>query len=356
MKSGQAVATAKTERGFELKLTVSLVVTLMLLVFASGDRVEAREEYFTPEGQKIPYKMIKDWPRTDFTKYTVPLFDFNPAGPRKDEIPAINNTKFRAITAGDAASRDPVITLAINGEAKAWPISILIWHEIVNDTVGGVPVAVTFSPLTNSSRVFKRIVGGEETRFGTSGLHRHTGQVIYDRATQSWWQQMEAKAVFGASTGATLEVLPARIEGLGSFAARHPGGQVLIPSIAGYRPYGRTPYPRYDSANVAYHYKGAYKGAVPPMTRVIVVDDEAWSLDLIRTRGTLEVNTGAEDIRMRYVAGQNSPFDKPLIAKSRDIGSVVVERLVDGAWVDAVYDVPFAYAWKAFHPHHSIHH
>lgn len=329
------------------------VIALALLVQQPS---AARERRMTPEGQEIPYKMLKDWPRTDFSKYSVPLFDFMPAGPRKDEVPSINNPKLRDLAAADRKSLEPVISLSVGGEARAYPISILLWHEIVNDEVGGVPVAVTFSPLTNSSRVFRREVGGEVTTFGTSGLHRHAGQVLYDRLTQSWWQQILGEAVFGASTGARLEALPARVEGLGQFAARNPQGKVLVPNIGGYRPYGRTPYPRYDSASVAYHYKGAYNGAVPPMTRVIVVGNEAWSLDLIRSRGTLEVSREAEDLRMRYEAGQNSPFDKAVIAKSRDIGSVVVQRRIDGAWRDIPYDVPFAFAFKAFHPGHSIHH
>lgn len=356
MTKGQAKVVKRSADAGSGLWSAILIFALMMFLLFSGGPAQAREEHFTPDGAKIPYKIFKDWPRTDHTKYSVRLYDFKPAGPRKDEIPAINNTKFRDITAQDVGSREPVITLSINGEAKAWPISILIWHEIVNDTVGGVPVGVTFSPLTNSSRVFKRIVDGQVTPFGTSGLQLETGQIFYDKVTQSWWQQIEGKAVYGTSTGTVLEALPARIEGLGAFAARHPDGKMLIPSSGGYRPYGRTPYPRYDSSKVAYHYKGEYKGAVPPMTRLIVVDGEAWSLDLIRSRGILEVQNESGNLRMSYVTGQNSPFDKTVIAKSRDIGSVVVERLVDGAWADAVYDVPFAYAYKAFHPHHSIHH
>lgn len=330
----------------------ALVLSILVLASVASQPSIARERRLTPEGQEIPFKILKDWPRTDFSTYSVPLFEFMPAGPRKDEVPSINNPKFRSVLKEDEASFEPVISISINGEARAYPISILLWHEIVNDEVGGRPIAVTFSPLTNSSRIFHREVSDEVTTFGTSGLLRHSGQVFYDRATQSWWQQILGEAVFGASTGATLEVLPARIEGLGQFASRHPDGQVLVPSIGGYRPYGRTPYPRYDSSHVAYHFKGAYKGAVPPMTRVVTVGDEAWSLDLIRARGTLEV----EDLRMRYEAGQNSPFDEAIIAKSRDIGVVVVERRVDGSWQDVAYDVPFAFAWKAFHPDHSIHH
>ncbi len=333
-----------------------IVLSAVMLTLLVPQISMAREHRMTPEGQEIPFKILKDWPRTDFSKYSAPLFDFMPAGPRKDEIPSINSPKLRDIAAADQASLEPIISISINGEARAYPVAILLWHEIVNDDVGGVPVAVTFSPLTNSSRVFRREVSGEVTTFGTSGLLRHTGQVFYDRLTQSWWQQILGEAVFGTSTGQKLEALPARIEGLGQFAARHPGGTVLVPNIGGYRPYGRTPFPRYDSAAVAYRYKGTYKGAVPPMTRVIVVGDEAWSLDLIRTRGTLEVSSGAGDLRMRYEAGQNSPFDKAVIAKSRDIGSVVVQRRVDGTWSDVAYDVPFAFAWKAFHPDHSIHH
>ena len=209
------------------------ILSVIALTFLVQQTSSARERRMTPEGQEIPFKMLKDWPRTDFSKYSAPLFDFMPAGPRKDEIPSINNPKLRDITAADQASLEPVISISINGEARAYPVAILLWHEIVNDDLGGVPVAVTFSPLTNSSRVFRREVAGQVTTFGTSGLHRHTGQVFYDRLTQSWWQQILGEAVFGASTGQKLEALPARIEGLGQFAARHPDGEVLVPNMGG---------------------------------------------------------------------------------------------------------------------------
>jgi uncharacterized protein DUF3179 len=339
---------APGKRTMRLATGFFLAVALLVPGTVFSQKIGANGE---PEFE-VTRKIRKDWPRTDFTTYDVPLYDFTPAGPRKNEVPPINTPKFRNLVAEDATNLEPVVSVTFNGDARAYPISILLWHEIVNDTVGSVPVAITFSPLTNSTRVFRREVAGQVTTLGTSGLLRSAGQVFFDEQTQSWWQQIIGTAVFGASSGQTIEALPARIESAAAFAARNPGGQVLVPNIKGRRPYGRTPFPRYDSAKVAVHYKGEYKRALPPLTRLVVVDNEAWSLDLVKVQGSIETN----DLRIRYSQGMKSPLDKLVIAKSRDIGFVTVEKREGESWVDAVYDVPFAFAYDAFHPDHPIHH
>ena len=337
-----------------LALTSACVVAIAVSACSDEEPVSQEPgevEAASEDDFKVTRKLRKDWPRTDFTTYSVHLNDFVPAGPRRNEIPPINSPKFRASEPDDKDNLEPVVSVSFNGEAKAYPHSILIWHEVVNDTVGEVPLAVTLSPLTNSTRVFRRVVNGEVTTLGTSGLLRHAGQIFFDDLTESWWQQLTATAVLGTSTGQTIEALPARVEPLASFVARHPDGQILVPNIRGSRPYGRTPYARYDSAKVAVHYKEAYRRPIPPMTRVVVVGEEAWSMDLVAKQGTIETS----DLRIAYHKGMNSPFDNPVIRKGRDIGFVTVEGKQDGVWVDVAHDLPFAFGYHAFHPEHPIH-
>ncbi|MGQ9851612.1 MAG: DUF3179 domain-containing (seleno)protein [Aggregatilineaceae bacterium] len=85
--------------------------------------------------------------------------------------------------------QSPVVAVSVNGSARAYPLAIMTRHEIVNDTLGGVPVAVTFCPLCNSAIVFERTVEGQVLRFGVSGLLRNSDLIMWDDATQSWWQQ-----------------------------------------------------------------------------------------------------------------------------------------------------------------------
>ena len=141
---------------------------------------------------------------------------------------------------------DPVIGLAIGGDARAYPLRILIWHDIVNDTVAGVPVTVTYCPLCNSAIVFDRRVPPHVLDFGTTGKLRNSDLVMYDRQTESWWQQFTGEAIVGALTGTQLKLLPARLESFAEFKARHPAGQLLVPTDPKKRDYGRNPYVGYD--------------------------------------------------------------------------------------------------------------
>ncbi len=319
-------------------------VVSVLLMLASSSAALADEE--------IPRELKKDWPNTDFTTFSIPLNEFISGGPSKDGIPSINRPLFRDLNKQDWSSREPVISIKVGSEARAYPVSILIWHEIVNDVIDGLPVAVTFCPLCNSGIVFVRRVGGKATLFGTTGMLRNSDMVMYDHLTQSWWQQFLGEAVLGSSTGAELKRVPARTEALGKFSARHPDGKVLVPNSPGERPYGRNPYPRYDTGKRPFLYDGTYRGPVPALARVVVVGKQAWSLSLVRKSGPIEEG----NLRIRYEEGQLSPLDAPVIAAGREIGNVIVERRVDGAWVDEIHDIPFAFAFLAFVPDGVIHH
>ena len=292
------------------------------------------------------------WPDTDFSRHSVAFSEILSGGPPKDGIPAIDAPEFVPLAeAGDLAATEPVISVDLNGDARAYPLRILIWHEIVNDTVGGVPISVTYCPLCNSAVVFGRRVDGRVLDFGTTGKLRNSDLVMYDRQTESWWQQFTGTGIVGEMDGKTLEVLPARVESVAAFGDRHPNGLVLIPGNPRLRPYGINPYRGYDTAARPFLYRGEYPEDIAPMTYVVRVGDQAWPLDLIRKRGDLQVG----DLRMRWTPGRNSALDRGVISEGRDIGNLVVQRRRDGEWVDAVHDLTFAFVFHAFVPKGTIH-
>ena len=304
-----------------------------------------------------PADWLREWPQTDFSHSLVAFDEIRSGGPPKDGIPSIDEPRFAPIAEGRAAhaDREPVMSVEIGGEARAYPLSILMWHEIVNDTVGDRPVAVTFCPLCNAGVVVSRVVEGAETTFGTTGKLRHSDLVMYDRATESWWQQFEGRAILGERAGTELEKLPFRLESVAQFAERRPDGRILRPPQPERRDYGRNPYAGYDRAARPMLYRGDYDGPGRALMRVVAVEglDGAWSLPLVRERGVVREG----DVEISWREGQASALDAPSIAEGREVGTVTVRRRgADGAWRDAVHDIPFAFAFRAFRPDAPIHH
>lgn len=290
------------------------------------------------------------WADTDFSKRSIEWNEIMSGGPPKDGIPSIDDPKFQPVAdETEVKPNEPVIGLAINGDARAYPLRILMWHEIVNDTVGGEPVAVTYCPLCNSAVVFERVVKGEVTTFGTTGKLRNSDLVMYDRLTESWWQQFTGKAIVGEVTGTQLEILPARLESLAQFRERHPAGRILVPNNPNFRNYGRNPYAGYDSSARPFLFRGDLPEDINPMVRVVMVRTDKptiVSLDLLREHERVE----AGDVTISWQPGQASALDDSSVAGGRDIGTVTVER--DGA--DVPYDVTFAFVAHAFHPETRI--
>jgi hypothetical protein len=302
-----------------------------------------------------PAEWESEWSRTQFAKTTVPLSEIRSII-GKDRIPAIDQPKFATVGEAEAlglSATEPVISLAIEGRARAYPLRILTWHEIVNDTVGGIPIAVTFCPLCNSAVVFDRRLDGRVLSFGTTGKLRNSDLVMYDRETESWWQQYLGEGLVGALAGKTLKMLPMRVESFARFKQRHGDGEVLVPGDASVRDYGRNPYSRYDSSAKPFLYDGPLPEGVPPLERVVVVEGEAWTFALLKRRRRIV----RDDLVITWEPGQNSALDSAVIADGRDVGNVVVQRRgKDGTLVDAVHDVSFAFAFRAFLPHGLIHH
>lgn len=292
-----------------------------------------------------------EWPRTDFSRSAIDWSDIVSGGPPKDGIPAIDDPKFvDAAEARGLSPVEPVISVEIAGDARAYPLRILIWHEIVNDTVGGRPVAVTWCPLCNSSVVFDRRVDSRTLSFGTTGKLRNSDLIMYDRETESWWQQFVGEAIVGELLGTVLKIVPARVESVERFRERFPHGRILVPPRGSLRPYGRNPYAGYDSSASPFLYRGEYKGELPPLARVVSVEEKAWSLDLLKRKRRIVDG----EIVLTWTPGQASALDAATIDAGQDIGNVVVQRRTAGGFVDVPYDVSFAFAFLAFFPDASI--
>lgn len=316
------------------------VLLLVFSAFLAGQPAYADPDRWRAAGWK-----------TNFDKTTVDLSKIVSGGPPRDGIPSIDAPVFKkASEIDDLGPHDPVIRLEVEGVARAYPLRVLTWHEIVNDTVGSIPVVVTYCPLCNSAVVFdRRLEDGSIPTFGVSGLLRNSDMVMYDRDTDSWWQQFTGEAIVGARAGTRLKMIPSRVEGFVDFARAHPDGDVLVPNDPAMRPYGSNPYVGYDSRNMPYPlYTGDLPAELEPMIRVVVVshgdDIVAVTLSHLREAGRLET----DGIVLSWRSGVNSALDGAQIAEGADVGAVEVIRATDGA--PLVHDVTFAFVVHAFHP------
>lgn len=286
-----------------------------------------------------------EWPRTDFSRSDVPFTEIMSGGVPRDGIPALSNPKFvKARAERRLSDKEPVITLELKGATpRAYPLRYMTWHEIVNDSVGGRPVAVTFCPLCNSGITFDRRLQGRVLDFGVTGKLRNSDMVMYDRQTESWWQQAVGLGIVGEYTGQSLRQLPSWMESWEKFRARNPEGLVMDQPGAG-RAYGRNPYAGYDSSTRPFLYRGEMPPhGIKPLARVVKVGTRAWPLDRLRA----ETRITEAGVTLSWEAGQVSALDSAEIASGRQIGDV---RVRDAAGRDLPHDVMFAFAFHAFHP------
>ena len=284
---------------------------------------------------------------TDFTQATVDLGEIMDGGPRRDGIPPIDSPTFIPVSEADHLNPlDPVMSFTHNGETRAYPLRVMTFHEIVNDVVGGEPVAVTYCPLCNAAIVFDRNVGGEILDFGTTGKLRKSDLVMYDRQTDSWWQQFSGESIAGSYAGTELTMLPSQLLSFERFAEAHPDAVVLQDPTRFRRPYGMNPYRGYDTLAEPFLYNGPFPDGIAPLQRVVLVRHDS---------GTFAVSTAklAEDgvfeeagIEVSFEAGQASALDTQVIAQGRDVGNITVT--MDGEPV--VHDVTFAFVVHAFEP------
>jgi hypothetical protein len=300
---------------------------------ARGDAADTAE---------VPFD-TSEW-QTDFSNHSVPLEEFVGGGPPKDGIPSIDDPRFVSVPEADGFldAREPAAVVEVEGEVRAYPLQILTWHEIVNDEIAGEPVAVTYCPLCNSTVAFRRELDGEPVEFGTTGMVRNSDLVMYDRETESWWQQITAEAVVGELTGERLEVLPSQILAWEEVQRLHPEAGVLSRDTGFERDYGRNPYASYDRNpdSQPFLFEGEPDRSLPPKERVAAIktgSDSAVVYPFPRLAEEAPINdeVDGEPVVVLFDPEVSSALDTSVISEGRDVGAAAVfERRVEGRTLD----------------------
>ncbi len=320
----------------KILLTILFIFTFQNLALAQAERWSA-----------------ENW-KTDFSKTTIDLSEIIDVI-RADAIPAIDNPTFKpAADESSIAGNEPVIAFTHNNISRAYPLRYMMWHEIVNDIVGGLPVTITYCPLCNSSIVFERTIDGKIVTFGTTGKLRHSDLIMYDRGEQNWWQQINGEAIVGARSGEKLKALPSFLISFDIFKQRYPDGEVLLPDPSRAAVAGQNPYINYDSTEFPFMFKGDLPTDIEPMMRIALVQKQekvptsiAVSLSFLQDNSPYRVG----DLEFHWQAGQSSALDKETISKGKDVGSIEVYQIDEnGKAQPIIYMVTFAFAGRAFIP------
>ncbi len=302
------------------------------------DRTKSKVTILTEDDRPGGLRAVTGSWQTNWNRHTIDYGELLSGGPPRDGIPSLDNPQFVEPIQAEAwlAGNEPVIALEIDGDARAYPLQILTWHEIVNDTVGQVPVAVTFCPLCNSAITFDRRFNDEVFEFGTSGLLRHSDLVMYDRTTETLWQQFTGEGIVGELAGERLAFIPSSLVSFADFKAAHPEGLVLSRETGFNRRYGENPYVGYDTiGSNPFLFSGPADGRLAAMERVVTVSlagvDVAYPLSLLADAGVINDTQAGLELALFHQPGTSSALGSRVIAEAEDVGatSVFARKLDD---------------------------
>lgn len=270
----------------------------------------------------------------------IPVREILKGGPERDGIPALDHPK-SAGAQYDWPDDEWVIGVSSGGETRAYPISILLWHELVNDTLGGRPLLISYCPLCGTALVFDRRVGeGMVARsFGVSGLLYRSDLLMYDRETESLWSQIGAEAITGPSRGERLTLVRSRMTTWARWRALHPETQVLTRDTGHRREYGTSPYAGYkESEKLMFPatFDRRYHPKMPTLgLRIPNGAARAYpAIEVIRAGGGVEERFAGFAVRVVYDE-QTRLFE---------VSAPEPVEVVQGYW----------FAWAAFHPDTSV--
>lgn len=357
---------------------------------------------FQAEAQEfIPGKFDPRW-KTDTTKSTVDLREFKPLMPR-DGFEVFNNPDF--ILKEEAYNYyfrfEPVIAVEIDGEARAYPLNVLTFHEIANDEIKGVPISVTYCPLCNAGIVYdRRFKLGNKAYifdFAVSGMLRKSDMVMWDKQTETWWQQLTGEGLVGELSGEQLDFFPSMIISVEEFFESHPDGKIMLSHLKDYygSRYGSNPYNNYDSIGNqgSKFFDGDIDDRLPAMERIVDIENggeyKIYPFKEIRKKKVINDDFKGKKIVIFYAGKTVSVLDEKDIEDSQHVGTVTVfSSVVDrkqltfdhkkGMYIDntgskwditgkcvegsnkgkqlvtEVHSNHFAFAWLAFHPESEI--
>lgn len=284
--------------------------------------------------------MAEIW-ETDFSNSIIDLEELIvgiPISDPRDAIPPIDNPRFEPVSASDwIEDQEPGVLIEIEGDARFYPLSVMTRHEIVNDEVGGIPVAVTYCPLCNTALVFDRRFEGETLRLGVSGLLRNSDLVMWDDVTQTLWQQVTGEAIVGEHAGKSLTPLASAIVRWADFRDSHPDGQALSSNQLFGLVYGSNPYEFYSSRDRPYNFlRGEIDDRFPALERVVGISangiDKAYPFSLISEVRVVHDNLAGQEVVVFWGASDTADaLDSGLIADAIGIGTgIVYNPVVDG--------------------------
>ncbi len=373
------------------------------------------------ETVSVSTSLTTTWPNTDFCQHKYPYSEFLSGGVRRDGIPPVYPqgyiypdtiysyggstplfyVSYQSIEEGNAwlADQSPVLSVEINGDARAFALGALTRHEIANTTIGGVPVAVTFCPLCNTGIVFERVVDGQEHHFGVSGFLRNSDLVMWDHETESWWQQATGEGVVGDMTGAQLTFVTSSMVSWGDFKAAFPDGQIFVPLLSGSNEprtsYDNNPYVGYDSSEQPFLFRSEVDNRLHATERVLGYENGetfiAYPFSALEEVVVVNDEIDSELLVVFWQPGATSALDRSSISGSREVGSatlfspvledgtvltfyaegtVIKDQLTDSTWnifgeaidgelagtqlVQNRSIIHFWFAWSAFHPETEI--
>jgi len=320
-------------------------IFLSILVFGTFSLM-AQSNISTIDDRSSKLKRVTAYWNTNWKKHNVPYDELLSGGPPRDGIPPIDNPEF--VDVNDAKSwikdNEPVVFVKVNNEVKAYPIQILIWHEIVNDTLGKKEISVTFCPLCNSTIVFDRNLDGKLYDFGTSGLLRNSDLVMWDRQSETLWQQFTGEAIIGELTGKKLTMLPSSMISFKDYYTAYPKGKVLSKETGHYRAYGNNPYVGYDDINNSpFLYNDPIDKRLKPMQRVVTISGhtsaKAYTYTILKNKKVVNDTFDGKDIVVFHKSGTSSALDGRNISASRDVGTTAVfSTKLGGTILEFVYD------------------
>ena len=294
--------------------------------------------------ENVPSALRGDRRDPSFPDALIDLDRILSGGPPPDGIPSLDDPTFQtASTVGWLGAEEAVIALEINGKARAYPVQVMTWHEIVNDTIGDIPVTVAYCPLCNSALAYDRRLGDRILDFGTSGELFNSSLVMYDRQTESLWTHFDGQAVVGHLSGERLTTFSIQTVSWERWVEANPDGLVLSRITGFSRDYGRNPYRGYDNPDDRpFLYDGDYDARLEPKDRVIAVRDPdqpavVLKLEDVFSSGTVAFEAHGRSLIAVVEPGLGSPLDSDQVAQGRDQGSsAVFVAELDGSPVDLV--------------------
>ena len=271
-------------------------------------------------------------------KYIVHPSKILSGGPPKDGIPSIDDPEFVSVDEADVWIEDNELVLALvyKGVKRVYPLQILVWHEIVNDVIEGDPVLVTYCPLCGSGIAYEATIDGKGVEFGTTGKLYNSNLVMYDRKTDTYWTQIDGKAIIGELTGSELKAISIDTVVWSDWKAAHPDSMVLSQETGYFRNYGRDPYGSYyDDSFIMFPVENQDK-RIHPKTVIFGIEVDgiykAYKEDDLKNKGTIKDTVNGVTIK---------------VTRKKD-GTVRIVRTDTGE--EIIKERDFWFAWYAFHP------